>query len=44
MSFMELAEKRYPDGYDFVIAIALGYATDMKDAHGLREEKISRIK
>ena len=33
-----------PDRYDFVIAIALGYATDMKDAHGLREEKISRIK
>ena len=32
-----------PEGYDFVIAIALGYAEDMKDPHGLREEKISRI-
>ena len=33
-----------PEGYDFVVAIALGYATDTKEAHGLREEKISRIK
>ncbi len=33
-----------PEGYDFVIALALGYATDMKEAHGLREEKISRIR
>ncbi len=32
-----------PDGYDFVIALALGYATDTKDPHGKREEKISRI-
>jgi nitroreductase len=32
-----------PDGYDFVIAIALGYSTDMKEQHDLREEKISRI-
>ena len=32
-----------PEGYDFVIAIALGTATDMKEAHDLREEKISRI-
>lgn len=32
------------EGYDFVVAIALGYATDTKEAHGLREEKISRIK
>ena len=32
-----------PDGYDFVIALALGYATDTKDPHGLRDEKISRI-
>ena len=32
-----------PEGYDFVIALALGYSTDSKDAHGLREEKISRI-
>ena len=32
-----------PEGYDFVIAIALGYASDTKDPHGLREEKISRI-
>ena len=32
-----------PEGYDFVIALALGYATDTKEAHDLREEKISRI-
>lgn len=32
-----------PEGYDFVIALALGYATDTKEAHGLREEKIRRI-
>ena len=32
-----------PEGYDFVIALALGYAADTKEAHGLREEKISRI-
>ena len=33
-----------PEGYDFVIALALGYATDTKEAHDLREEKISRIR
>ena len=33
-----------PEGYDFVIALALGYATDNKEAHDLREENISRIK
>ena len=32
-----------PDGYDFVIALALGYASDTKDPHGLKEEKISRL-
>ena len=32
-----------PEGYDFVIALALGYATDTKDPHDLREEKIIRI-
>ena len=32
-----------PEGYDFVIALALGYATDTKEPHDLREEKISRI-
>ena len=32
-----------PEGYDFVIALALGFATDTKEAHDLREEKISRI-
>ena len=32
-----------PEGYDFVIALALGYASDTKDPHDLREEKISRI-
>ena len=41
----ELRKKlQCPDGYDFVIAISLGYSTDMKDPHDLREEKISRIK
>ena len=33
-----------PEGYDFVIALSLGYATDIKPAHDLREENISRIK
>lgn len=37
------ARLQCPDGYDFVVALALGYATDTKNAHGLREEKISRI-
>ena len=32
-----------PEGYDFVVALALGYATDDKKAHDLREENISRI-
>ena len=32
-----------PDGYDFAVALALGYATDNKEAHDLREENISRI-
>ena len=32
-----------PEGYDFVIALALGYALDTKEPHELREEKISRI-
>ncbi len=32
-----------PEGYDFVIAISLGYATDTKDAHEKDPEKISRI-
>ena len=32
-----------PEGYDFVIALALGFATDTKEAHEQREEKISRI-
>lgn len=34
---------RCPEGYDFVIALALGYSTDTKAAHELHEEKISRI-
>ena len=33
-----------PEGYDFVIALALGYAEDTKDPHELHEEKISRVK
>ena len=37
------ARLKCPEGYDFVIALALGYATDTKEAHDLREEKISRI-
>ena len=32
-----------PEGYDFVVALALGYAADRKEAHDLREENISRI-
>ena len=32
-----------PEGYDFVVALALGYANDEKAPHDLREEKISRI-
>lgn len=32
-----------PEGYDFVVALALGYANDMKGPHDLRKEKISRI-
>ena len=37
------AKLQCPEGYDFVIAIALGYSTDTKDPHDLRAEKISRI-
>ena len=33
-----------PEGYDFVIALALGYALDTKEAHDLRPEKICRIR
>ena len=33
-----------PEGYDFVIALALGYALDTKEAHDLRPEKIVRIR
>ena len=32
-----------PEGYDFVVALALGRAADTKDAHDLRPEKITRI-
>lgn len=40
----ELRERlKCPEGYDFVVALALGYATDMKNAHDIREEKIIRI-
>ena len=38
------ARLQCPEGYDFVIALALGYSTDTKDPHDLREEKISRIR
>ena len=37
------AKLQCPEGYDFVVALALGYATDTKNAHDLREEKIRRI-
>ena len=37
------AKLQCPAGYDFVIALALGYAADIKDAHEKHEEKISRI-
>ena len=41
----ELRERlECPEGYDFVIALALGYASDTKDPHDLRAENISRIK
>ena len=32
-----------PPGYDFAIAIALGYSADTKDPHEAHEEKITRI-
>ena len=32
-----------PEGYDFVIALALGYATDTKAAHDLNYNHVSRI-
>ena len=34
---------RCPEGYDFVIAVSLGYASDTKDAHEKNPEKISRV-
>ncbi|MCR5296255.1 MAG: nitroreductase [Clostridiales bacterium] len=40
----ELRKKlQCPEGHDFVIAIALGTATDTKEPHETRQEKISRI-
>ena len=33
-----------PEGYDFVVALALGYATDDKEPHDLREQNITRVK
>ncbi|MBR4444073.1 MAG: nitroreductase [Clostridia bacterium] len=38
------AKLQCPEGYDFVIAIALGYSADTKDPHDLRPEKISRCR
>lgn len=32
-----------PEGYGFVVAIALGYASDIKKPHELKEDKISRV-
>jgi len=37
------AKLRCPEGYDFVIALSLGYAKDTKEPHETHEEKISRI-
>ena len=37
------ARLQCPEGYDFVIALALGYPADTKEAHELHWEKISRI-
>ncbi len=37
------ARLQCPEGYDFVIALALGYAADTKEAHDRHPEKISRI-
>ena len=40
----ELKQKlQCPDGYEFVIAISLGFSTDEKDAHEKHPEKISRL-
>lgn len=40
----ELKQKLHcPEGYDFVIAISLGYATDTKEAHEKNRNKVSRI-
>ncbi len=36
-------ELKCPEGYDFVIAISLGYSADSKEAHEKHEEKITRI-
>ena len=33
-----------PEEYDFVIALALGYATDQKEPHDLHMDHISRIR
>ncbi len=39
----ELRKKLHcPEGYDFVIAVSLGFASDTKDAHEKNPEKISR--
>jgi len=37
------ARLQCPEGYEFVIAISLGFSTDEKDAHEKHPEKISRI-
>ena len=40
----ELRKKLHcPAGYDFVIAVSLGYSSDTKEAHEKHEDKISRI-
>ncbi len=37
------AKLRCPEGYDFVIAVSLGYAADERPAHEKHPEKITRI-
>ena len=41
----EEIEKRlgFPDGYSFVIAIAIGTPTDSKDAHEVKPNKVTRV-
>ena len=33
----------FPQGWDFVIAIAIGVPADTKDAHAVKEDRISYV-